>query len=218
MMSADSINTALAELENLINSCENDLIRFIEARKMNSGNEISTKKVNRQLQQNPIAIVGMASLLPQSRNLRQYWQNIVSKADCITDVPESHWSVKDYYDPNPRTPEDKTYCKRGGFIPEVDFNPMEFGIPPSILEVTDVSQLLSLVVAKEAMEDAGYGEAREFDRENVGVILGVAMAKQLGMPLSARLEYPVWEKVLISSGLSPEDTQKIVEKIKKCLH
>ena len=34
---------------------------------------------------------------------------------------------------------------------------MEFGIPPSILEVTDVSQLLSLVVAKEAMEDAGYG-------------------------------------------------------------
>ncbi len=91
---------------------------------------------------------------------------------------------------------------------------MEFGIPPSILEVTDVSQLLSLVVAKEAMEDAGYGEKREFSRETVGVILGVAMAKQLGMPLSARLEYPIWEKALKSSGLSDEDTQKIVEKIK----
>jgi acyl transferase domain-containing protein/acyl carrier protein len=214
MMSADSINTALAELESLINSCEKDLIRFIEERKMKSENQMSTHKINRQLQQNPIAIVGMASLLPQARNLRQYWSNIVNKADCITDVPETHWSVKDYYDPNPRTPEDKTYCKRGGFLPEVDFNPMEFGIPPSILEVTDVSQLLSLVVAKEAMEDAGYGESRDFNRENVGVILGVAMAKQLGMPLSARLEYPVWEKVLKSSGLSDEDTQKIVEKIK----
>ncbi|MBK1986816.1 acyltransferase domain-containing protein [Sphaerospermopsis aphanizomenoides BCCUSP55] len=213
-MSADSINTALAELEKLVNSCEKDLMRFIEEKKMKSDNQISTNKINRQLQQNPIAIVGMASLLPQARNLRQYWANIVNKTDCITDVPESHWSVKDYYDPNPRTPEDKTYCKRGGFIPEVDFNPMEFGIPPSILEVTDVSQLLSLVVAKEAMEDAGYGESREFSRENVGVILGVAMAKQLGMPLSARLEYPVWEKVLKSSGLSDEDTQKIVEKIK----
>ncbi|WP_353933113.1 beta-ketoacyl synthase N-terminal-like domain-containing protein [Okeanomitos corallinicola TIOX110] len=213
-MSADSINTALAELDSLINSCEKDLIRFIEEKKMKSGNEISTNKINRQLQHNPIAIVGMASLLPQARNLRQYWANIVNKKDCITDVPETHWSIKDYYDPNPRTPEDKTYCKRGGFIPEVDFNPMEFGIPPSILEVTDVSQLLSLVVAKEAMEDAGYGESREFNRENIGVILGVAMAKQLGMPLSARLEYPVWEKVLKSSGLSDEDTQKIVEKIK----
>ncbi|MDF5706843.1 MAG: beta-ketoacyl synthase N-terminal-like domain-containing protein [Nostoc sp. S4] len=208
------IDTALAELESLINNCEQAVIRSIEEKKMNSDKSVSIHKINRQLQHNPIAIVGMASLLPQARNLREYWQNIVNKIDCITDVPATHWSVEDYYDPNPRTPEDKTYCKRGGFIPEVDFNPMEFGIPPSILEVTDVSQLLSLVVAKEAMEDAGYGEQREFNREMVGVILGVAMAKQLGMPLSARLEYPIWEKALKSSGLSDEDTQKIVEKIK----
>ncbi|WP_445636366.1 Polyketide synthase [Nostoc sp. DSM 114161] len=213
-MSAHSIDTALAELESLINNCEKAVIRSIEEKKMSSGKPVSINKLNRQLQHNPIAIVGMASLLPQARNLREYWQNIVNKIDCITDVPSTHWSVEDYYDPNPRTPEDKTYCKRGGFIPEVDFNPMEFGIPPSILEVTDVSQLLSLVVAKEAMEDAGYGEQREFNREMVGVILGVAMAKQLGMPLSARLEYPIWEKALKSSGLSDEDTQKIVEKIK----
>ncbi|RCJ33536.1 polyketide synthase [Nostoc minutum NIES-26] len=213
-MSANSIDTALAELEAQINNCEKDLIKVIEGRKMKSEKPMSISKINRQLQQNPIAIVGMASLFPKARNLREYWQNIVNKIDCITDVPDTHWSVKDYYDPNPRTPEDKTYCKRGGFIPEVDFNPMEFGIPPSILEVTDVSQLLSLVVAKEAMEDAGYGESREFSRETVGVVLGVAMAKQLGMPLSARLEYPIWEKVLKSSGLSDEDTKKIVDKIK----
>ncbi|WP_193198690.1 type I polyketide synthase [Nostoc sp. MG11] len=213
-MPAYSIDTALAELEAQINNCEKDLIRSIEGKKMKSEKSVSINKINRQLQHNPIAIIGMASLLPKARNLREYWQNIVNKIDCITDVPSTHWSVEDYYDPNPRTTEDKTYCKRGGFIPEVDFNPMEFGIPPSILEVTDVSQLLSLVVAKEAMEDAGYGEQRDFNREMVGVILGVAMAKQLGMPLSARLEYPIWEKALKSSGLSDEDTQKIVEKIK----
>ena len=213
-MSAYSIDTALAELESLIKNCEQAVIKSIEGKKMKSDKSVSINKINRQLQHNPIAIVGMASLLPKARNLREYWQNIVNKIDCITDVPSTHWSVEDYYDPNPRTTEDKTYCKRGGFLPEVDFNPMEFGIPPSILEVTDVSQLLSLLVAKEAMEDAGYGEKREFNREMVGVILGVAMAKQLGMPLSARLEYPIWEKVLKSSGLSDEDTQKIVDKIK----
>ncbi|BBD62329.1 beta-ketoacyl synthase [Nostoc sp. HK-01] len=213
-MSAYSIDTALAELEAQINSCEKTLIRYIEEKKMTTDKPMSINKLNRQLQQNPIAIVGMASLFAKARNLREYWQNIINKIDCITDVPSSHWSVEDYYDPNPRTPEDKTYCKRGGFIPEVDFNPMEFGIPPSILEVTDVSQLLSLVIAKEAMEDAGYGESREFSRETIGVVLGVAMAKQLGMPLAARLEYPIWEKVLKSSGLSDEDTKKIVDKIK----
>jgi acyl transferase domain-containing protein len=213
-MSAYSIDTAMAELESLINSVEKTLIRSIDEKKSHQEKPMSVNKINRKLQHNPIAIVGMASLLPQARNLREYWQNIVNKIDCITDVPPTHWSIEDYYDPNPRTPEDKTYCKRGGFIPEIDFNPMEFGIPPSILEVTDISQLLSLVIAKEAMEDAGYGESRQFSRENVGVILGVAMAKQLGMPLSARLEYPVWEKALKSSGISDADTQKIIEKIK----
>ncbi|MBW4633316.1 MAG: acyltransferase domain-containing protein [Iphinoe sp. HA4291-MV1] len=212
-MSAYSIDTALAELEAQINNIEKAVYRFIEEKKMMSGKSLSVTKINRTLQHNPIAIIGMASLFAKSRNLREYWQNIINKIDGITDVPSTHWNIEEYYDPNPRTPEEKTYCKRGGFIPYVDFNPMEFGIPPSILEVTDVAQLLSLVVAKEAMEDAGYDTSREFNRETIGVILGVA-GNQLGLPLAARLEYPVWEKVLKSSGLSDEDTQKIIKKIK----
>ncbi len=212
-MSAHSIDTALAELSAQINNFEKAVYKFIEEKKMTSDKSLSVNKINRKLQDNPIAIVGMASLFAKSRNLREYWQNIINKVDGITDVPSTHWNIEDYYDPNPRTPEEKTYCKRGGFIPYVDFNPMEFGIPPSILEVTDVAQLLSLVVAKEAMEDAGYDTSREFNRETIGVILGVA-GSQLGLPLAARLESPVWEKVLKSSGLSDEDTQKIIKKIK----
>ena len=124
------------------------------------------------------------------------------------------WSVADYYDPDPHAP-DKSYCKRGGFLPDIDFDPTEFGLPPNILEVTDVSQLLSLVVAKDALEDAGYGEGQEFDRENTGVILGVVgVSTKLYVPLMARLQYPIWEKVLKASGVSDEDTQKLVEKLK----
>ena len=118
-----------------------------------------------------------------------------------------------FYNPNPKIP-DKTYGKRGGFISDVDFYPLEFGLPPNILEVTDISQMLSLLVAKEAMEDAGYDEKNNLNRETVGVVLGVAHSNQLAMPLAARLNYPVWEKALKSSGLSEEDTQKIITKIK----
>ena len=71
------------------------------------------------------------------------------------------------------------------------FNPMEFGLPPNILEVTDVSQLISLVVAKEALADAGYLESEMNTRENTGVILGVVgMSLKLFTPLMARLQYP----------------------------
>ena len=106
----------------------------------------------------PIAIVGMSALFPDAPNLNQYWDNIINKIDSIIDIPESRWNINDYYDVDSEAP-DKTYCKRGGFIPDIDFNPIEFGIPPNILEVTDVTQLLGLLVAKSAMEDAGYVDA-----------------------------------------------------------
>ncbi|MBN3927936.1 beta-ketoacyl synthase N-terminal-like domain-containing protein [Nostoc sp. NMS4] len=173
----------------------------------------SINKVNSRLQQTPVAIIGMACIFPQARNLQEYWGNIISKVDCITDIPLSRWNIDDYYDPDPKTP-DKTYCKRGGFIPDIDFNPMEFGLPPNILEVTDSSQILSLLVAKQAMVDAGYGEASNTIRNGTGVILGVGGGQKLITPLTTRLQYPVWEKVLRSSGLSEEETHKIVEKIK----
>jgi acyl transferase domain-containing protein len=170
--------------------------------------------LEQRLHTTPLAVIGMSSIFPQAHNLQEYWDNILNKVDAIVDVPASRWKIDEYYDPNPATP-DKTYCKRGAFIPNIQFDPAEFGLPPNILEATDVTQLLSLMVAKECLEDAGYGEGREFARENVGVILGfVGIGSKLVIPLMARLQYPVWEKVLRSYGIPAEDIQRIIGKIK----
>ncbi len=167
----------------------------------------------RSLHENPIAIIGQAAVFAKASNLNEYWNNIVDEIDGITDVPPSRWDIDEYYDPDPDA-EDKTYCKKGGFIPDIDFNPLEFGLPPNLLEVTDSSQLLGLVVARDALENAGYGEGKTFDRQRTGVVLGVAGGQKLITDLSARLQYPIWRKVLESSGISQEDTQKIIDKIK----
>ncbi|MDZ7845150.1 MAG: beta-ketoacyl synthase N-terminal-like domain-containing protein [Anaerolineales bacterium] len=165
------------------------------------------------LQKNPIAIIGQAAVFAKAASLDEYWDNILHKIDGITEVPPSRWDPEEYYDPDPGAP-DKTYCKRGGFIPPIDFDPLEFGLPPNLLEVTDSSQLLGLVVARDAMEDAGYGLDREFNRQETGVVLGVAGGQKLITDLSARLQYPIWEKVLRNSGISAEDTEIIIDKIK----
>ncbi|MBK8023912.1 MAG: acyltransferase domain-containing protein [Chloroflexi bacterium] len=167
-----------------------------------------------QLRHNPIAIIGMGAIMPQAHNLREFWNNIIGKVNCITDVPGSRWKTDDYYDPDPSAP-DKTYCKRGGFVPDVDFDPMEFGLPPNILEVTDVSQMLSLLVAKEALADAGYLESEDKIRERTGVILGVGGGQKLITPLTTRLQYPVWNEVLKSYGIGDADREKIVERMKQ---
>lgn len=177
-------------------------------------------------QESMVAVIGVAGIFAQADSAEVYWDNILNKIDCITDVPPSRWRVEDYYDPDPMAP-DKVYCKRGGFLPDIDFNPLEFGIPPNILEVTDVSQLLSLVVARDVLHDAGYADAdggtggargvrglRSFDRSRVGVVLGVAGGQKLITPLTSRLQYPVWERVLKSYDLPEEMVAQIVETLK----
>jgi polyketide-type polyunsaturated fatty acid synthase PfaA len=215
-MSSTRILSELKCLKSQIGKCEKTVIELIQAKKTMTSKTpetICSRQVDRQLQQTPIALVGMASLFPQAENLQEYWENILHEVDCIAEVPSSRWNPEDYYDPNPLAP-DKTYSKRGGFVPDLDFNPMEFGLPPNLLEVTDISQLLSLVVAKQALEDSGYGESSNFNREQAGIILGVTAGRQLATPLSTRLQYPIWERVLKQSGLSESETQAVIEKIK----
>ncbi|MEZ8059985.1 phosphopantetheine-binding protein [Vibrio splendidus] len=175
----------------------------------NTPESVDDTRLNKRLKDMPVAIVGMASMFANSRYLNKFWDLISEKIDAITEVPDTHWRPEDYYDADRTTP-DKSYCKRGGFIPEVDFNPMEFGLPPNILELTDTSQLLSLIVAKEVLEDAKLPEG--YDRDKIGITLGVGGGQKIAQSLNARLQYPVLKKVFKSSGISDDDSEMLIKK------
>ncbi|QPK03761.1 type I polyketide synthase [Vibrio kanaloae] len=175
----------------------------------NTPESVDDTRLNKRLKDMPIAIVGMASMFANSRYLNKFWDLISEKIDAITEVPDTHWRPEDYYDSDRTTP-DKSYCKRGGFIPEVDFNPLEFGLPPNILELTDTSQLLSLIVAKEVLEDAKLPEG--YDRDKIGITLGVGGGQKIAQSLNARLQYPVLKKVFKSSGINDEDSEMLIKK------
>ena len=164
--------------------------------------------------QSPIAIVGIGCLFPKAENAGRFWANIKNGVDAITEVPASHWLPEDYYDKNPRSP-DRTYARRGGFILPVDFDPSEFGLAPNALEATDSAQLLGLLTAKMALEDAGYGPGREFDRSRVSVVLGVTGALELVIPLGARLGHPKWRKALSEFGITGSDAEAIISRMQE---
>ncbi len=162
----------------------------------------------------PVAIVGIGCIFPKSPDTRGFWRLIVHGRDAISDVPDTHWSPEDFFDSDPKSP-DHVYCKKGGFLPVMDFDPSEFGIPPAILEATDTSQLLGLVTAKMALTDAGYGPdgGRKFDRLKTSVILGVTGTQELTIPLATRLGHPVWRKALEDTGISQEKVQSVMQRI-----
>jgi malonyl CoA-acyl carrier protein transacylase len=165
-------------------------------------------------QQIPIAVVGVSALFPGSTDARGFWNDILAGKDLITDVPSSHWLIEDYYDPDPRA-LDKTYSKRGGFLPTVDFDPLEFGVPPSIVPATDSAQILALIVAQKVLEDASQGQFATMDRERISVLLGVTSAQELLGSMTSRLQKPVWLKALRESGIPETEAQEICGRIAK---
>ncbi len=166
---------------------------------------------DRKLARNPIAIVGMSGLLPRARNYREYWRNIVEGVDCVEEVPESRWRLDDYYDADPNTP-DKTYSRHGAFLPDIDFDPIEFGLPPNQLEVTSTMQTLSLGVARDLLIDAGATGSDWYDASRTGVVLGTTGPVPLMHPLAARLSTPVLKEAARSVGLSDADADAIAAK------
>ncbi len=160
----------------------------------------------------PVAVVGLSALLPGSKDGHGFWRDVLAGRDLITDVPPTHWLIEDYYDPDKNAP-DKTYVKRGAFVPQVDFDPIEHGVPPTIVPATDTSQLLALIVAKQVLEDATGGQFDKLDRDRVSVILGVTSAQELLVEMGSRLQRPIWVKALREEGLPEDEVQKICDRI-----
>src|SRR5207302_5944816 len=79
------------------------------------------------------------------------------------------------------------------------------------------SQLLGLVVALEALRDAGMKSptvaAGGLDPKRTSVILGVTGTLELVVPLGARLGHPKWRKALAEAGVAPEVADAVIRKI-----
>jgi acyl transferase domain-containing protein len=118
---------------------------------------------------NDVAIIGMDCVLPGACDLAQYWDNLVEGVDAISDVPAGRLNGRD------RLPAALTSlipCNRGGFIPRAfRFNPLRFGIMPSIVPHGDPDQFLMLHVIAGALDDAGVA-ADAPARQHTDVIVG----------------------------------------------
>ncbi len=161
-----------------------------------------------------IAIVGMSSILPGSHNQQQLWENIVKGRDMIRDTPESHWRIKDYFDPSGEQ-DMSVYTKTGGFLDPILFDPVEFGMPPNIVPVTDTVQLLSLITARDVLNDTKSYSEGKVDNEKVSVILGVAAGTENMENMGAKVHWPEVVNTLRANGIEEALAQKIAQETRE---
>ena len=105
-----------------------------------------------------IAIVGMSCFAPEARSVEEYWNNLINGVDSIKDVPADRMDPRYFNSKDPAV--DRFYCKRGGFIPDIPFDPVRFSILPVAVEGMDTAHLLALKSVYQALEDASVFEKK----------------------------------------------------------
>ncbi|WP_240311953.1 SDR family NAD(P)-dependent oxidoreductase [Teredinibacter turnerae] len=119
-----------------------------------------------------VAIVGMAGLFPKAKNIDQYWQNIASGRDCISEVSSKRWPIEAYYQASDRPTAGKCNSKWIGEIEDADmFDPLFFSISPTEAEIIDPQQRLFMQSCWHAIEHAGYNP-NDFSGQKCGVFVG----------------------------------------------
>jgi acyl transferase domain-containing protein/NAD(P)H-dependent flavin oxidoreductase YrpB (nitropropane dioxygenase family) len=132
-----------------------------------------------------VAIVGMAGVFPGADDLAGYWANVLAGVDSVTEVPADRWDPAVYPEP----------ARWGGFLPDIPFDALAYGIPPAALTSIEPVQLLALEVAARALADAGY-ERRAFPREDTSVIFGAEAGTDLASAYGFRSLYPAYHGTL----------------------
>lgn len=163
----------------------------------------------------PVAVVGLNALFPGAATVAAFWRDILEGTCRLSEVPRTHWASGDYFDPRLGTP-DKVPTTRGGFLPPIEFSPLEFGLPPSVAQATDTAQLLALVVAKRALMEATRGRFESIDRSRISVVLGVASATELVAHMSGRLQIPVAERAMRAAGLGESEIGRVRDVLAQC--
>ncbi len=121
----------------------------------------------------PIAIVGMSGVMPQSEDLDEFWDNLQSSTDMATLIPADRWSWEEYYG-DPLKEPNKTYAKWGAFMKEVDkFDPLFFGISPREAEMMDPQQRIFVETVWKAIEDSGQ-KVSDLSGTKTGLFVGAA--------------------------------------------
>ncbi|MBN6038567.1 SDR family NAD(P)-dependent oxidoreductase [Amycolatopsis sp. 195334CR] len=117
-----------------------------------------------------VAIVGMAGMFPGAADLAEFWANVLAGTDSVTEVPPHRWDPAVHYESG------ASKSKWGGFLPEIPFDPLRYGIPPASLGSIEPVQLLALEAARRALDDAALGA---FDRTRTSVVFGAEAGSDL---------------------------------------
>jgi acyl transferase domain-containing protein/acyl carrier protein/short-subunit dehydrogenase len=168
------------------------------------------------------AVVGLGGLFPGASSIDQYWKNILEKKVFIEEIPDDSIERKIFFRPevlNQVNKKDRSYTSVWATIrdEEINFNPGQFRLPPTIAARMDRNQKLSLLSASQATSN---GCIQNIAKERVSVFMGNSGGGVTHSDLITRFsmdkfEYLLNEQALFCERLSPPERQELLNGVRK---
>ncbi|OWJ56740.1 type I polyketide synthase [Inquilinus limosus] len=126
-----------------------------------------------RLQDQPVAVIGMACRLPGAAGLDDFWSLLLQERCSVSTIGSDRWAVERFYHPR-KGEAGRSYTLSAGLIAEpYGFDAGAFRIAPREAEQMDPQQRLLLELVWEALEDAGLPPAT-LAGQPVGVFVGAS--------------------------------------------
>ncbi|ASK30032.1 beta-ketoacyl synthase [Chryseobacterium sp. T16E-39] len=159
-----------------------------------------------------VAVIGLSCVFPGAQDAKAFWENIVNKVDSTQVAPADRIDPVHFSDAT--SPVDRFYCKRGGFIPDYEFDPTQFGILPLAVEGTEPDHLLTLDLVQKALEDAGVFQ-KKVSLEKTGIIIGKGNYTGPGATRAIEIVRTGEQISSLLKELLPEVSSTDIDKVKK---
>ena len=120
----------------------------------------------------PVAVIGLSTLFPDSSDPHTFWENLVAGKDSRVEAGPDQMDIDPYrfFDPKKGT-LDRYYCLRGGYIQDFKLDPEGFALDAQTVNRLDEVHQWTFYVAREALREGGHLQKKEL-LQNCGLILG----------------------------------------------
>ena len=120
----------------------------------------------------PVAVIGLSTLFPDSSDPHTFWENLVAGKDSRVEAGPDQMDIDPYrfFDPKKGT-LDRYYCLRGGYIQDFKLDPEGFALDAQTVKRLDEVHQWTFYVAREALREGGHLQKKEL-LQNCGLILG----------------------------------------------
>ena len=135
----------------------------------------------------PIAVVGIGTILPGAQSPEQFWELLESGRDPKCDVPKNRWDADKYCSPTKQ--KYRSIGRRGGFITDYEYDWRSHKVPPRQVANANPLQFQMLDAADKALQNSGY-YGDKMPRDRMGVVVGSIFGGEFSNQLQIGLRLP----------------------------